>query len=63
MLSTDDLIIVVTVTDNKGRKFDNFTSLELEWKISDHSLISISSIDQLSMENELFQHGQEVTGM
>ncbi|XP_048780768.2 nuclear pore membrane glycoprotein 210-like isoform X2 [Ostrea edulis] len=41
-----DLDIVVTVTDSLGRKFDNFSSLDFHWSVSDQSLATLDdSID------------------
>ncbi|GAB1602354.1 nuclear pore membrane glycoprotein 210-like isoform X1, partial [Argonauta hians] len=41
-----NLTLLLTVTDNQGRKFDNFSSLKFDWELSDTSLASLSSGEQ-----------------
>ncbi|KAL5006223.1 hypothetical protein ScPMuIL_015029 [Solemya velum] len=45
-----DLDIQVIVTDVSGRKFDNFSSLEIDWSVSDESLSSTPTASSLSTE-------------
>lgn len=43
-----DLNLGITVTDKNGRKFDNISSLEFDWSLSDSSLASLA--DELDYE-------------
>ena len=36
-----DLNLLITVTDVNGRRFDNISSLEFEWSLSDKSLATL----------------------
>lgn len=45
-----DLNLLVTVTDANGRKFDNISSLEFVWKLSDPSLASIPEDGELESD-------------
>lgn len=38
------------MTDTSGRKFDNFSSLEIDWSVSDESLSSKPAANSLSTE-------------
>ena len=45
-----DLDILVTVTDSLGRKFDNFSSLDFHWSVSDQSLAILESSEDSSLQ-------------
>ena len=43
-----ELAIHVMVTDSNGRKFDNFSSLAIDWELSDHSIAELGNSGQVS---------------
>ncbi|XP_022313260.2 nuclear pore membrane glycoprotein 210-like [Crassostrea virginica] len=45
-----ELDILVTVTDSLGRKFDNFSSLDFHWSVSDQSLAILESSEDSSLQ-------------
>ena len=45
-----DLNIEVSVTDSSGRRFDNISSLNLEWSVSNRQLASVLHPEQLLTE-------------
>ncbi|XP_062607902.1 nuclear pore membrane glycoprotein 210-like [Saccostrea cucullata] len=45
-----DLDILVTVTDSLGRKFDNFSSLDFQWSVSDQSLATLDNSADSSIQ-------------
>jgi hypothetical protein len=53
-----DLDLGVVVTDKNGRKFDNISSLEFDWSMSDGSLASLA--DELQTEVTLTPSGRKV---
>ena len=53
-----DLELLVTVADKDGRRFDNFSSLVLDWQLSDKTLAGFNMNDeQLNMETVLLEDG------
>ncbi|XP_067001569.2 nuclear pore membrane glycoprotein 210 [Anabrus simplex] len=53
-----DINVYVIVKDEHGREFDNITSLQIDWLLSDNSLVSIlepdSSIAEVKEEGKIF---------
>lgn len=45
-----NLDILVTVTDSLGRKFDNFSSLDFQWMVSDRSLATLEDTEDGSIQ-------------
>ncbi|KAL3841492.1 hypothetical protein ACJMK2_019630 [Sinanodonta woodiana] len=54
-----DLNLVLTVTDAHGRRFDNFSSLEFDWTLSDKSLGSLQESDDLLDDIVLSPNGKK----
>ncbi|XP_071099780.1 nuclear pore membrane glycoprotein 210-like isoform X2 [Haliotis cracherodii] len=55
-----DRDILVTVTDSSGRKFDNFSSLAIDWSVSSTSLASIPTPDDLTTDITSTQDGKKL---
>ncbi|XP_050414022.1 nuclear pore membrane glycoprotein 210 isoform X1 [Patella vulgata] len=45
-----DLDVKAIVTDSSGRKFDNFSSLAIEWKVTENGLVTIRDVNQLTID-------------
>ncbi|ESO84308.1 hypothetical protein LOTGIDRAFT_236288 [Lottia gigantea] len=45
-----DVNIQAIVTDSSGRKFDNFSSLAIEWKLSDNQLAELEDTTDLTVD-------------
>lgn len=58
-----NLGILLTVTDNQGRKFNNFTSLKFEWTLSDSSLATLDLHKPLEMTVDLTDSGNKGTAV
>ncbi|KAK7447124.1 hypothetical protein BaRGS_00040214 [Batillaria attramentaria] len=52
-----DLRLQVALTDSSGRRFDNFSSLALEWSVSSSLLASILHQDTLQTEEVMSEEG------
>ncbi|XP_053384665.1 nuclear pore membrane glycoprotein 210-like [Mercenaria mercenaria] len=53
-----DLDLGVSVTDKNGRKFDNISSLEFDWSMSDGSLASLA--DELQTDIKVTPSGRKI---
>ncbi|XP_064601442.1 nuclear pore membrane glycoprotein 210-like [Liolophura sinensis] len=49
--------LLVSVYDSKGRKFDNFSSLAVDWKISDISLLALDTPPDVFVETTTLESG------
>lgn len=49
--------LLVSVYDSKGRKFDNFSSLAVDWKISDTSLLALDTPPDVIQEPVTLESG------
>lgn len=47
-----DLTVITVVEDEKGRKLDNFSSLELAWSLSQSQLGQLKSLDGVFLETK-----------
>ena len=55
-----DLDILVTITDSSGRKFDNFSSLVIDWSVSSPQLADLKYNRELRADVELEANGKKM---
>ncbi|CAI9723077.1 Hypothetical predicted protein [Octopus vulgaris] len=58
-----DLTVLLTVTDNQGHKFDNFSSLKFDWKLSDTSLASLNLAEPMRIETDISDRTSKVSAV
>ena len=55
-----DLDILVSVTDSNGRKFDNFSSLEFDWTLSNTNVAEFGNGDEMQLSTESTDSGKVI---
>lgn len=58
-----DLTVLLTVTDNQGHKFDNFSSLKFDWKLSDTSLASFNLAESMRIETDISDRTSKISAV
>ena len=55
-----DLDILVSVTDSNGRKFDNFSSLEFDWTLSNTNAAQFGNENEMQLTTESADSGKVI---